>query len=404
MSGPKETHIRLSPARRASQLLRHLVPGLQDIEAAAVGGEADDGIVALGASLKALLVELAQFRAPVGDRSGALCIVHMAEEALNRCEARLREAPDAREAADVRSRIEALMQGGTRDRVEDMRARAESVLARWGKVAGARAEAREALRAVRQALKALQGGAVALAASVKVEDGLRAGLRTAAVSAIDAEFGHIASCAADAFGLGGLDRSAHAALLDRARRAADAGDFASAAADVDGARRLREAAVQAGTEARERVVQRGELACRLANALESRNYDQVQAYYKDGEPGGDTAPLVLYANSPAGKGHVRVTLAIDGSMVVEVDGVSDGEEDVCLDVLKAFAQVAAGVGDELVVDNYGRAARIVQEVQPQSESQASRQLETDGRGQRQVRSPTRGETGHRAPPPQEKRG
>ena len=34
MSGPKQTHIRLSPARRASQLLRHLVPGLQEIEAA----------------------------------------------------------------------------------------------------------------------------------------------------------------------------------------------------------------------------------------------------------------------------------------------------------------------------------------------------------------------------------
>jgi hypothetical protein len=146
---------------------------------------------------------------------------------------------------------------------------------------------------------------------------------------------------------------------------------------------------------RERIAQRQEVAKRLAAALEARNYDQVHSYYQGGAPGGDAAPLVLYANSPAGKGHVRVTLGIDASMVVEVDGVAEGEEEVCLDVLDAFARATAADGDQLVIDDYGRARERAREQRREPESQRHRQQE---------RQPRPDDVGRGTPPPKESRG
>jgi hypothetical protein len=152
---------------------------------------------------------------------------------------------------------------------------------------------------------------------------------------------------------------------------------------------------------RERIAQRQDVAKRLAAALEARNYDQVQAYYKDGAPGGDAAPLVLYANSPAGKGHVRVTLGIDASMVVEVDGVAEGEEVVCLDVLDAFARATAADGDQLVIDDYGRARESASERDRERRREPEPQrLRQQDREQRKRSD----DVGRETPPSKESRG
>jgi hypothetical protein len=90
--------------------------------------------------------------------------------------------------------------------------------------------------------------------------------------------------------------------------------------------------------------------------LERRNYDRCDSYLVEG-PGGDERPLVIYAHNPAGKAHVRLTLPLNDQMTIEVDGVADGEEEICVDVLEAFQQALEETGDGLDVIDAGRATR-----------------------------------------------
>jgi hypothetical protein len=305
--------------------------------------------------IRSLRTELSQFQTAAERRGEALGVVRNSEISLANSRKVLSSLPNAAEFATMARSIELALGGDSTESVDRIRMNAEHLLARASEAQAAAEQVRGRIPAVERALTAArpaQGGGSDVG---QIERDFDAGIRDAIEKAIDAEGSALANAPSDTVSLGGLDSAAHGQLLATARECARKADVDAANAAIGEARKLRERAAHCGGELRERIVQREELASRLAAALESRNYDSVHAYYSGPADSGDAAPLVLYASNPAGKAHVRVTLGIDGSMVVEVDGVADGEEEVCLDVLATFSRTIADGGDDLEIRDFGRA-------------------------------------------------
>jgi len=53
-------------------------------------------------------------------------------------------------------------------------------------------------------------------------------------------------------------------------------------------------------------------------------------------------------------------------MTVEVDGVAEGEEEICVDVLESFKKAVTDSGDEFVVHDAGRAAHFLERLREKS--------------------------------------
>jgi hypothetical protein len=92
-------------------------------------------------------------------------------------------------------------------------------------------------------------------------------------------------------------------------------------------------------------------------------------------PGGDERPLVIYAHNPSGTAHVRVTLMLDGELKIEVDGVPEGEEQVCVDVFEAFRKAVGESGDEFRMVDAGRATPFMRK---EAEKMTERRREREG--------------------------
>lgn len=355
MSGPKSTYVRPSRSRAARQRLHHLLPMLRDAESAARSIRSGSDVERLENLIRSLRAELSQFQTAADRRGEALGVVRNSERSLATSRKVLSSLPDAEEFATLARSIEFALDGDSTGSIDRIRLDAEHLLARASEAQAAAEQVRGRIPAVERALTAARPARRRGSDMGQIERDFDADIRDAIEEAVDAEGRALANAPSDTVSLGGLDSTAHGQLLVTARECARKGDVDAANAAVCEARKLREHAAHRCGEVRERIVQRKELASRLAAALESRNYDSVHAYYSGPAESNDAAPLVLYAGNPAGKAHVRVTLGIDGSMVVEVDGVADGEEEVCLDVLATFSRTVEDGGDELEIHDLGRA-------------------------------------------------
>ena len=355
MSGPKSTHVRPSRSRAARQRLHHLLPTLRDAESEAQSVRSSSDLERLESLIRSLRTELSHFQTAAERRGEALGVVRNSERSLANSRKVLSSLPHAAEFATMARSIEFALDGDSTVSVDRIRMDAEHLLARTSEAQAAAEQIRGRISAVERALTAARPARGRDSDIGQIERDFDADIRDAIEQAVDAEGRALANAPSDTVSLGGLDSAAHEQLLATARECARKADVDAANAAISEARKLREHAAHRGGEIRERIVQRKELASRLAAALESRNYDAVQAYYNGPGDLSDAAPLVLYASNPSGKAHVRVTLGIDGSMVVEVDGVADGEEEVCLDVLATFSRTVADGGDELEFHDLGRA-------------------------------------------------
>jgi hypothetical protein len=295
-----------------------------------------------------------------------------AVRSVERCGARLdvaeRSALSAAEADALSAEIDALITSGASGSIESLASRAHHILDRTDQLATAHREALDTLDLARKLTTA------ATVAPTEME--LAASkLLTAAKAMIQRESQELEVDDQDLLVLGSLDRAAHDATLRLAHERFDSGDAAAASDFTDKARSMRLAARLRGTAVRNEILMREEIAAHLAATLRDRNYDECQAYLKPG-PGGDERTLVIYANNPSGTAHVRITLPLDDSMTVEVDGVAEGEEEICLDVLESFQKALEATGDGMDIVDLGRATPFLARVRERV-IQPERQRESD---------------------------
>lgn len=355
MSGPKTTRIRPGLSRAARQRLRHLLPELAGAASMCRDTRPRDRLEELTRLVGELRIQLAEFRVATTSRGETLDALSKARTMIDRCRVALDRSPRAEEVAAAITSIESALAGRGRADVDRLHSRAGEILGRATALQSASDQLEGAIQATRKALAASRPESNPSGGAHLANEAFDQGVRAMLEGAASAELSVAEKAPADAITLGGFDRAAHAALVESAQQLARAGDSDSAAGAIERARTLRLAAMHAGNETRERIVQREEIATRLAEALQGRNYDEVQAYFKAGGDGGEAAPLVLYAANPSNRANVRITLGIDGSMIVEIDGVENGEEEVCLEVLQTFRKTIEDAGDEFDLCDLGRA-------------------------------------------------
>jgi hypothetical protein len=347
MSGPKETSIRPSVQRQAR---RHLSPLLSALQAACVQSSSSSSAQK---DLEQLLVqlreELRRFEAAGDRRAGMLDAVRKADTCLTRLAAAITKAPTDAEVKSIESEISSLVAGSTVGSIESTRIRATGLLERRRRANAARQEAEVTVHVIRKLLSSDNRAPDAAAeAARKLADATKA--------SIDRERALLRDTSREDLNLGSFDSKGHAAALDAAASSHVKGDLEAAARNIEEARAIRERSQVQAASVRQQITMRDELAAHLASVLERRNYDRCDSYLVEG-PGGDERPLVIYAHNPAGKAHVRLTLPLNDQMTIEVDGVADGEEEICVDVLEAFQQALEETGDGLDVIDAGRATR-----------------------------------------------
>lgn len=158
--------------------------------------------------------------------------------------------------------------------------------------------------------------------------------------------------------LGGFDQRMHGSLLSKAVKCADALEFEKASNCIAQARALRGEALLKAARIRELIRERLLTAEHLAKRLIELNYDQPEMYY-DAAAGSDAeAPLVIYASNPSGTANVRITIAIDGKLSIDIDDVGEGEEATCVALLKGFSESLSAIDQRFTIDDYGRAAAL----------------------------------------------
>ena len=371
MSGPKQTSIRPSQRRLARRQLAPLVAPLQAARAALakLSAETCRGVHRdLGDAVRALRAELAKFRGSSESRSSMLAALRSVEACGARLEAAARSAPSSADAEALGAEIGAFMSGNASGSIESVASTARHVLDRAEHLAAAHREALETLDSVRSLMKPTDDAP---------SDVQRAAtkLLAAAKATIQNESKELDADDDTLLALGAFDRAAHDAAIRSAHESLGSGDAEAAAELTDRARSMRLAARLRGSTVRTEIVMRDEIAAHLAATLRDRNYDECQAYLKPG-PGGDERPLVIYANNPSGTAHVRITLPLNDSMTIEVDGVADGEEEICVDVLESFQRALEATGDGMDMVDLGRATPFLARVRERA-LQRERQRERE---------------------------
>jgi hypothetical protein len=370
MSGPKQTRIRPSQQRLARRQLAPLVAPLQAARAtlAKLSAATCRGVHReLGDAVRVLRAELVKFRGTPEARSSMLAAVRSVEACGARLEVAAQSAPSLADAEALSAEIGAFISGNSSGSIESAASRARHVIDRAEHLAVAHREALETLDSVRALMKPTDDApSDAQLAATK--------LLAAARATIQNESKELEADDHALLMLGAFDRAAHDAAIRSAHETLGSGDAEAASGFTDRARSMRLAARLRGSEVRTEIAMRDEIAAHLAATLRDRNYDECQAYLKPG-PGGDERPLVIYANNPSGTAHVRITLPLHDSMTIEVDGVANGEEEICVDVLESFQKALEATGDGMDMIDLGRATPFLARVRERA-LQRERQRES----------------------------
>ena len=108
------------------------------------------------------------------------------------------------------------------------------------------------------------------------------------------------------------------------------------------------------------AAQRMELAEVIMNALYEQGYDSPTYYYAQQNAAGadvEFSDLTIFAKAPGVRGDMRMNIDLDGKVRLEVEGIAEGEEAACHQLV---TDLQKGVGDEIdfVMTDWGRAAGI----------------------------------------------
>lgn len=106
--------------------------------------------------------------------------------------------------------------------------------------------------------------------------------------------------------------------------------------------------------------QRFALAEVIMDALYEQGYDSPTYYYtKQNSDSSDVefSDLTVFAKSPGKKGDMRLNIDLVGNVKLEVEGIADGEEAVCHQLIQDLQK---GVGNEIdfQMTDWGRASRV----------------------------------------------
>ena len=365
MSGTLETQIMRSRLRMARQQLTPLLSALQSARQRAESSRNAATVNARGEleqAVQKLREELRAFRSTSTDRAPMLEAARTAEATLLRISGLSSVAPSPIELTAAEAEIREIISGTSLASIDSAREKAGHLVARSARAESLRAEIASSMSALQRLLAASAKPATAVGgseASTEHAKVLNSELLAARTATVDAEAGAVARADTDSLRLGGFDAAEHARAIEAARKCLAKNDLEAGSAHTDAARAIRIASDARAAEVRQQIEMRDELAALLAATLEQRNYDKCDAYLQPG-PGGDERPLVIYANNPSNTAHVRLTLLLDGRMTVEVDGVAEGEEEICVDVLESFKKAVTDSGDDFVVHDAGRAARFLE--------------------------------------------
>lgn len=371
MSGTLETQIMRSRLRMARQQLAPLLPALQAARQRAESSRessASNSRGELEQAIQKLREELRAFRSASTDRASMLEAVRTAEATLLRISGLASVAPSSAELTAAEAEIRGIINGTSLASIDSAREKAGHLVARSARAESLQAEIASSMSALRRLVAAgASPPAVASRSGEPTEHAkaLNSELLAATTATVDAEAGAVARADPDSLRLGAFSAAEHARAIEAARKCLSKNDLDGASAHADVARAVRMASDTRAAEVRQQIEMRDELAAVLAATLEQRNYDKCDAYLQPG-PGGDERPLVIYANNPSNTAHVRLTLLLDGRMTVEVDGVAEGEEEICVDVLESFKKAVTDSGDEFVVHDAGRAAHFLERLREKS--------------------------------------
>jgi|GEM_PF-1870628 len=370
MSGTLETQIMFSRRRMARQQLAQLLPALQTARQQAEssrGAASTDARGELAQAIQKLREELRAFRTASTDRASMLEAVRTADAALLRISGLATVAPSAAALAACEAEIQGILDGTSSADIDSTRESASNLVAKSARAESLRAEIATSMSAVRRLVTAPAAPATAPRPDASREHAglLNSTLLAATTATVDAEASAVAGANSDSLRLGEFNPAEHARAIESARKSLAKQDLDGASTHAAAARATRIAAEARAAEVRQQIEMRDELAGVLAMTLEQRNYDKCDAYLQPG-PGGDERPLVIYANNPSNTAHVRLTLSLDGRMSVEVDGVAEGEEEICVDVLESFKKAVAESGDDFVVHDAGRAKQFMERLRHKS--------------------------------------
>jgi hypothetical protein len=351
MSGPKEARIQPSQQRLARRQLAPLIPQLDSARATLTANPTArcvDIRRQLDSALKDLRTELAKFQGTPETRAKLLAAVCSMEGCSARLVATAKEVPSAGDIDALTVDIKNLISGRSDLAIDSLESMARAFLNRTGLHAAAHREAVSTLDAASKLLALPNKSALETQKAVNE-------LFFSARAAVQNESRDLAAEDLNLLSLGAFDPKAHSTALQSALTSFDSGDVAAATRFTEQARMIRMEARLLGSARQTAIEMRDEIAHHLATTLEERNYDKCLSYLKEG-PGGEERPLVIYANNPAGTAHVRITLPLNDQMTIEVEGVADGEEEICVDVLEAFRSALKAADNEMDLIDSGRAA------------------------------------------------
>jgi len=368
MSGTKQTSILYSKRRIAQQRLNPLLKSFKDAHLIAQDARLGASQRELERAIQDLRAELRRYSTSGDKRAKMFAALQAADATLSRIAVTFAQRPSSAEFVSLSSEIDAFLQGKLFGDVESTRSRMIQIIERAVRAESMRGEAEPAVKTINRILSTADRATASTDAHAQAVISLHESLAAAAKQTVDAESEAQSKFDPEDARLGELDSVSHSHEISVAHDCIAAGDLEGSSNHVEKARAIRVEAQTKAAEIHQQIEMREELAAHLAKTLEQRNYDPCQAYYLEG-PGGDERPRVIYANNPSGTAHVRLTLWLDGRMTVEVDGVPQGQEEICVDILEAFRKTVEDNGDEFVVRDPGLASKFITRLMPKTREQ-----------------------------------
>ena len=368
MSGRKAGYVTPSPRLQLQRVLGPLATQLSNVRndcSELLSEHSQTGVAELREQLSLLRKQLQQFNQSSSRRDG-LDAAYDAEQLLHRFESALGGQPLAKQFEDINALIESTIARGNLSALPTVVASAQQLIERATAAVVIQREVSKVLGEIQKVSPSSSsvGSAGKPAMKERSSELLLAEITTRAIvsaarESIDVEAREAGGITTDDATLGELDRAKHTQALAEARNAAEKADIKTCDNAVRDARLLRLDAARRATAMRIRIAERDTMAAHLSERLKQLNYDAPDIRLVGTEEQGEMAPLVLYAANPSGRANVRVTMPIDGELIIEIDGVAEGEERTCVELLAGFSEAMKAIEQDFKITDFGRAQHAV---------------------------------------------
>lgn len=368
MSGRKAGYVTPSPRLQLQRVLGPLATQLSNVRndcSELLSEHSQTGVAELREQLSLLRKQLQQFNQSSSRRDG-LDAAYDAEQLLHRFESALGGQPLAKQFEDINALIESTIARGNLSALPTVVASAQQLIERATAAVVIQREVSKVLGEIQKVSPSSSsvGSAGKPAMKERSSELLLAEIATRAIvsaarESIDVEAREAGGITTDDATLGELDRAKHTQALAEARHAAEKADIKTCDNAVRDARLLRLDAARRATAMRIRIAERDTMAAHLSERLKKLNYDAPDIRLVGTDEQGEMAPLVLYAANPSGSANVRVTMPIDGELIIEIDGVAEGEERTCVELLAGFSEAMKAIEQDFKITDFGRAQHAV---------------------------------------------